>query len=116
MVVLDAVGVVVVVGDEGRPLQAAGAGAAAEAVGMETLAHRLQHSVRDALPAAGAHRQGALGDQGHSSATAQPAIHTARAGSGLAPLKQSEEENIGGNHILKRGRLQNFNKRYRNLK
>jgi len=64
MVVLDAVGVVVVIGDERRPLQAAGAGAAAEAVGVETLAHGLQHAVCDALAAAGAHRQGALEDPG----------------------------------------------------
>ena len=86
MVVLDAVGVVVVVGDEGRPLQAAGAGAAAEAVGVEALAHCLQHAVRDALAAAGAHRQGALGGVGFGD-THQPqdnrAIHKARAQLGL---------------------------------
>lgn len=60
VVILHAVGVVVVVGDERRPLQHTGAGAAAETVGMETLAHRLQHPVCDLLPAPGAHGQGVL--------------------------------------------------------
>lgn len=60
MIVLDAVGVVVVVGDERRPLQDAGAGAAAETVRVEALAHRLQHAVRDLLPASGTNCQGIL--------------------------------------------------------
>lgn len=60
MVILDTVRVVVVIGDEGRPLKYAGAGAAAETVGMETLAHRLQHTICDPLPTSGTHCQGAL--------------------------------------------------------
>lgn len=60
MIVLDAVGVVVVVGDERRPLQYARAGATAEAMSMETLAHRLQHAVCDLLPTSGTNRQGTL--------------------------------------------------------
>lgn len=60
VVVLDTVGVVVVVGDERRPLQYARAGAAAETVSMEALAHRLQHAVCDLLPTSGANRQGIL--------------------------------------------------------
>lgn len=58
MVILDTVGVVVVVSDERRPLKCAGAGAAAETVGMETLAHSLQYTVCDLLPTSGTHRQG----------------------------------------------------------
>lgn len=65
MVILDAVRVVVVVGDEGRPLQDAGAGAAAETVRMETLTDGFQHAVRDSLPASGAHRQGILRRKTH---------------------------------------------------
>lgn len=58
VVVLDTVGVVVVIRDEGRPLECAGTGAAAETVGVETLAHGLQHPVGDLLPAPGTHGQG----------------------------------------------------------
>lgn len=60
VIVLDAVGVVVVIGDERRPLQYARAGATAEAMSMETLAHRLQHTVGDLLPTSGTNRQGTL--------------------------------------------------------
>lgn len=60
VVVLDTVGVVVVIRDEGRPLECAGTGAAAETVGVETLAHGLQHPVGDLLPAPGTHGQGTL--------------------------------------------------------
>lgn len=60
MVVLDAVGVVVVIGNERRPLQYARAGATAEAMSMETLAHCLQHTVCDLLPTSGTNRQGTL--------------------------------------------------------
>lgn len=60
VVILDTVGIVVVIGDEGCPLKYAGAGAAAETVGMETLAHCLQHTVCDPLPTSGTHRQGIL--------------------------------------------------------
>lgn len=58
VVILDTVGVVVVISDERRPLKCAGAGAAAETVGVETLAHRLQHTVCDLLTTSGTHRQG----------------------------------------------------------
>lgn len=58
VIILDTVGVVVVIGDEGRPLKYTGAGAAAETLGVETLAHRLQHTVCDPLPTSGTHRQG----------------------------------------------------------
>lgn len=57
MVILNTVGVVVVIGDERRPLQDTGAGATAETVGMKALAHRFQHAVRDSLPTPGAHGQ-----------------------------------------------------------
>lgn len=60
MVILDTVGVVVVIGDERRPLKYTGAGAAAETVGVETLAHRLQHTVCNLLSTSGTHRQGIL--------------------------------------------------------
>lgn len=60
VIVLDAVGVVVVVSDERRPLQYAGAGATAEAMSMETLAHCLQHTVCDLLPTSGTNGQRAL--------------------------------------------------------
>lgn len=60
MIVLDAVGVVVVVSDERRPLQYARAGATAEAMSMETLAHCLQHTVCDLLPTSGTNCQGTL--------------------------------------------------------
>lgn len=59
MVVLDTVGVVVVISDKRCPLKYAGAGAAAETVGMETLPHRLQHTVCNPLPTSGTHGQGA---------------------------------------------------------
>lgn len=58
VVILDTVRVVVVISDEGRPLKCAGACAAAETVGMETLAHCLQHTVCDPVPTSGTHRQG----------------------------------------------------------
>lgn len=58
VIILDTVGVVVVVCDEGRPLQATGAGGTEETVGVETLAHCLQHTVSNPLSTAGAHRQG----------------------------------------------------------
>lgn len=57
MVIFDTVGVVVVIGDEWSALQGAAAGSAEETAGMETLAHRLQDTIRDLLPAAGTHRQ-----------------------------------------------------------
>lgn len=60
MVILDTVGVVVVISDEGGPLQYTGAGAAAETVGMETLSHRLQHAVCDPLATSGTNCQGTL--------------------------------------------------------
>ena len=60
MVILDTVGVVVVISDERRPLKYTGAGAAAETVGVETLAHRLQHTVCNLLSTSGTHRQGIL--------------------------------------------------------
>lgn len=59
VVILDTVGVVVVISDEGRPLKYTGAGAATETVGMETLAHRLQHAVCNPLPTSGTNGQGA---------------------------------------------------------
>lgn len=58
VIILDTVGVVVVIGDEGRTLKYAGAGAAAETVGVETLAHCLQHTVCDPLSTPGTHCQG----------------------------------------------------------
>lgn len=58
VVILDTVGVVVVISDEGCPLECAGTSAAAETVGVETLAHRLQHAVCDPLPTPGTHCQG----------------------------------------------------------
>lgn len=58
MVILDTVRVVVVISYEGRPLEYTGAGAASETVGMETLAHCLQHSVCYLLPTSGTHCQG----------------------------------------------------------
>lgn len=60
MIVLDAVGVVVVIGNERRPLQYARAGATAEAMSMETLAHCLQHTVCDLLLTSGTNCQGTL--------------------------------------------------------
>lgn len=60
VVILDTVGIVIVISDEGRPLKCAGTGAAAKTVGVETLAHRLQHTVCDPLPTSGTHGQGAL--------------------------------------------------------
>lgn len=60
MIILDTVGVVVVIGDEGRPFKYAGACAAAETVGVETLAHRLQHTVCDPLSTSGTYCQGTL--------------------------------------------------------
>lgn len=53
MIVLDTVWVVVVISDERRPLQYARAGATAETVSMEALAHCLQHAVCDLLPTSG---------------------------------------------------------------
>lgn len=60
VVILDTVWIVVVVGDERCPLKYAGAGAAAETVSVETLAHRLQDTVRDLLSTSGTHCQGIL--------------------------------------------------------
>lgn len=60
VVILDTVRIVVVIGDERCPLKYAGAGAAAETVSMETLAHRLQDTVRDLLSTSGTHCQGIL--------------------------------------------------------
>lgn len=50
MIILDTVGIVVVISDKWCALQYAGAGAAAETVGMETLTHGFQHAVRDSFP------------------------------------------------------------------
>lgn len=60
MVILDTVGVVVVISDEGCPLKYTRAGAAAETVGVETLSNCLQHTVCDLLPTSRTHSQGAL--------------------------------------------------------
>ena len=60
MVILDTVGVVVVISDKRCPLEYAGAGAAAETVGMETLSHRLQHTICNPLPTSGTHGQRTL--------------------------------------------------------
>lgn len=58
VIILDTVGVVVVISDEGRPLKYARAGAASETMGVETLAHCLKHTVSDPLPTSGTHCQG----------------------------------------------------------
>lgn len=60
MVVLDTVGVVVVVSDEGGSLEYAGAGAAAEAVCVEGLSHSLQDTVGDSLSTSETRGQGIL--------------------------------------------------------
>lgn len=57
MVILNTVGVVVVIGDERRPLQDTGTGATAETVGVKALSHRFEHTVCDPLPTPGAHGQ-----------------------------------------------------------
>lgn len=57
VVILNTVRVVVVVGDERRPLQYTGAGATAETMGMKTLSHCFEHAVCDPLPTPGAHCQ-----------------------------------------------------------
>lgn len=57
VVILDTVGVVIVIGDEGCALKYAGAGAAAETVGVETLSHCLEHTVGDPLSTSGTHSQ-----------------------------------------------------------
>lgn len=66
MVIFDTVGVVVVIGDEWSALQCAAAGSAAETVGMETLAHRLQDAICDPLPTAGTHSQRTLETHNHT--------------------------------------------------
>lgn len=58
MVILDTVRVVVVISNEWCTLQYTGAGAAAKTVGMETLAHCLQHTVSYFLSTSGTHCQG----------------------------------------------------------
>lgn len=60
VIILDTVRVVVVIGDKGRPLKYTGAGAAAETVSMEALAHCFENTVCDPLPTSGTHCQGAL--------------------------------------------------------
>lgn len=57
VVILNAVGVVFVIGDERCPLQDTGTGAAAETVGMKALSHRFKHAVCDSLLTPGAHGQ-----------------------------------------------------------
>lgn len=57
VVILNAVRVVVVVGDERRSLQDTRAGATAETMGVKTLAHRFENAVCDPLPTPGAHGQ-----------------------------------------------------------
>ena len=76
VVIGDAEGVVIVICDEGRPLQAAAAGGAAETVGVETLAHRLQHAVSDPLTAARTHPQGVLPTHTHTSTHHYTPPHT----------------------------------------
>lgn len=63
MVILDTVGIVVVISDKWRALQNAGAGAAAETMGMEALSHGLEDAVSDSLPTSGADSQGTLKKQ-----------------------------------------------------
>lgn len=58
MIIGNTEGVVIVIRDEWSTLQCAATGSAAETVGMETLAHRFQHTIRDPLPTAGTNRQG----------------------------------------------------------
>lgn len=57
VVILDTVRVIVVVGDKRCPLQNTGAGAAAETMGVETLAHCFEDTVCNPLPTSGAHCQ-----------------------------------------------------------
>ncbi len=51
----------------GAPSRVQPQGSAEETVGMETLAHRFQDTIRDPLPTAGTHRQRILQHTGDNS-------------------------------------------------
>lgn len=57
MIIRNTERVVIVICDEWSTLQCAFTGSAAETVGMETLAHCFQHTIRDPLPTAGTNRK-----------------------------------------------------------
>lgn len=58
VVILNTIWVVVVICDERCPFKCAGAGDTTETLGMETLAHRFEHTVCDPLPTSGTNCQG----------------------------------------------------------